>query len=115
MRHFLILNALIFATLFTLHGCNGSGKFIPTSDQELYGVEDKWTYPLEKGGFLYGDCEDYAIWKIEEAGKGELLVVETGKPEKHAVALIDGKVYDILFANTRAESDYKVITKVQWK
>ena len=30
----------------------------PVTDQQLWGVEEKWSYPVNKG-----DCEDYVLLK----------------------------------------------------
>ena len=65
---------------------------------ELYGVEEYWTYPLEKDGFLYGDCEDYAIYWIETKGSGVVGIIDMEDGTHHAVALIDGYVYDQHYA-----------------
>jgi predicted transglutaminase-like cysteine proteinase len=59
----------------------------PVTDMELYGVEEKWTYPTDKG-----DCEDYVLLKrrmLMEAGwpRQALLitVVRDLKGDGHAV------------------------------
>ncbi|WP_244487433.1 MULTISPECIES: transglutaminase-like cysteine peptidase [unclassified Aureimonas] len=59
----------------------------PSSDFELYGVEERWTYPIEAG-----DCEDYALLKLRSLraigiAKSDLLmtVVRKRNGEGHAV------------------------------
>ncbi|MEE9313762.1 MAG: transglutaminase-like cysteine peptidase [Rhizobiaceae bacterium] len=41
----------------------------PITDQDLYGVEEHWTYPKS-----YGDCEDYALLK-------RYMLLQQGWPE----------------------------------
>ncbi|MFJ5486866.1 transglutaminase-like cysteine peptidase [Hansschlegelia beijingensis] len=62
----------------------------PMTDQELYGVEEKWTYPADKG-----DCEDYVLLKrrmLMDAGwpRQALLitVVRDLKGDGHAVLTV---------------------------
>lgn len=63
----------------------------PMTDQELYGVEEKWTYPVDGKG----DCEDYVLEKRREliaAGwpRQALLitVVRDLKGDGHAVLTV---------------------------
>jgi predicted transglutaminase-like cysteine proteinase len=62
----------------------------PLTDQELYGVEEKWTYPVDRG-----DCEEYVLLKrrlLMEAGwpRQALLisVVRDLKGDGHAVLTV---------------------------
>jgi predicted transglutaminase-like cysteine proteinase len=62
----------------------------PVTDQELYGVEERWTYPAGKG-----DCEDFVLLKrrlLMEAGwpRQALLitVVRDLKGDGHAVLTV---------------------------
>lgn len=112
MTRLLALTTLISVVL-ALGGCVDT-NFIYVTDNELYGKSEHWTYPLKKDGLFYGDCEDYAIQKVVDAGKGVVLIVETGKPIKHAVALIDEKVYDLDYTNTRSIEDYEVLQTIDW-
>ncbi len=41
----------------------------PVTDQDLYGVEEHWTYPQN-----YGDCEDYVLLK-------QHMLIQSGWPE----------------------------------
>ena len=59
----------------------------PKSDRELYGVEERWTYPDKAG-----DCEDYALLKRRDlralgirASNLLLTVVRKRNGEGHAV------------------------------
>lgn len=73
----------------------------PMSDQAQYGVEDRWTSPLETLAAGAGDCEDYAIAKLvalREAGVSPddlrlVILRETYSGEDHAVvaARVDGR------------------------
>ncbi|GGD96148.1 transglutaminase [Aureimonas endophytica] len=62
----------------------------PVTDRELYGVEERWTYPKDKG-----DCEDFALEKRKElhaAGVpiADLLmtVVHKRNGEGHAILTV---------------------------
>ncbi|WP_291147984.1 transglutaminase-like cysteine peptidase [Hyphomicrobium sp.] len=83
----------------------------PATDQEIYGVSEFWTYPVDRG-----DCEDYALLKqsvLLARGwpKSSLLltVVRDEKGEGHAVLtartaqgdfVLDNKVDDVRLWNT---------------
>lgn len=79
---------------------NGSIK--AESDQDLYGVEEKWTYPS-----VAGDCEDYALLKrrviAETTGisLGDLLmtVVRKRNGEGHAVLTLVTTQGDFILDN----------------
>lgn len=112
---------VILFGVFMLSGAGvKDGDFMYANDKDLYGEADVWTYPkTDKGIFpgefddlKLGDCEDYAIMKIVDAGKGELLTVDAPVQSKyvkvegttmwkerpvegHAIALIDGVVHDV--------------------
>jgi predicted transglutaminase-like cysteine proteinase len=78
----------------------------PATDQEIYGVSENWTYPVDRG-----DCEDYALLKQKMLlargwPKSSLLltVVRDEKGEGHAVLtartaqgdfVLDNKVDDV--------------------
>ncbi|GLK81349.1 transglutaminase [Methylopila turkensis] len=68
-----------------------NAEIAPVTDQELYGVEELWTYPSE----AKGDCEDYVLLKrrtLIEAGwpRQALLitVVRDLKGDGHAVLTV---------------------------
>lgn len=66
----------------------------PSSDADLYGVEERWTLPLDEGS-LAGDCEDYVLEKrraliaagIDPAALS-IAVVVTNQGVTHAVLLV---------------------------
>jgi predicted transglutaminase-like cysteine proteinase len=67
---------------------------IRKSDQDDYGVEDRWATPLAEGG-RYGDCEDYVLEKrraLLAAGVPahalHIALVTTRWGEAHAVLLL---------------------------
>ncbi|MCQ8780595.1 transglutaminase-like cysteine peptidase [Mangrovibrevibacter kandeliae] len=73
----------------------------PESDQELYGVEERWTYPNGAG-----DCEDYVLEKrklLHEAGisLSDLLITVVKKPdgEGHAVLTLRSTIGDFILDN----------------
>lgn len=75
----------------------------PVTDLELYGVEEKWTYPVDRG-----DCEDYALLKqrfLVDAGWPEsallLTVVRDEKGDGHAVLTVVTDHGDLVLDNQR--------------
>jgi predicted transglutaminase-like cysteine proteinase len=77
----------------------------PATDMEVYGVAEKWTYPVDAG-----DCEDFALLKKRYlAGLGispdELLmtVLLDEKGEGHAVLTVTTDQGDIVLDNRRNE------------
>nr|WP_246102817.1 transglutaminase-like cysteine peptidase [Rhizobium straminoryzae] len=75
----------------------------PATDQELYGVEERWTYPTTAG-----DCEDFALLKrkmlIEEGfDASDLLMTVVLQPngEGHAVLTVRTDRGDFVLDNMR--------------
>ena len=73
----------------------------PESDQELYGVEENWTYPVDAG-----DCEDYALLKrrkLHAAGiaLSDLLITVVRKTngEGHAILTLTTTTGDFVLDN----------------
>jgi predicted transglutaminase-like cysteine proteinase len=89
-------------TLYQINtGINGAIK--PVSDQELYGEQERWTYPVDAG-----DCEDFLLLKKRELEKqgfhsGALLitVVLDEKNEGHAVLTVATDAGDYILDNRR--------------
>jgi predicted transglutaminase-like cysteine proteinase len=80
-----------------------NGKIKPESDQDLYHVAEKWTYPISAG-----DCEDYALLKkryLQNMGfsADELLmtVLLDEKGDGHAVLTIVTDNGDFILDNRR--------------
>lgn len=73
----------------------------PASDQRRFGVDDRWSGPLETVGTGAGDCEDYALLKmlaLRQAGIGRddlrLLIVHdrtTGGDHAVVAVRLDGQ------------------------
>jgi predicted transglutaminase-like cysteine proteinase len=69
---------------------------VPTSDWSQWGVEDRWSGPLETFTTGRGDCEDYAIAKyvaLRAAGLAEddvklVVIRDTAAEEDHAVVAV---------------------------
>lgn len=93
------------------------------ADRSHYGVEDRWTLPLEEGRSR-GDCEDYVLEKrraLIQAGVPyralTIALVLTRWDENHAVLLIDTDagvmVLDNLSSRIQAwgDADYRWITR----
>jgi predicted transglutaminase-like cysteine proteinase len=81
----------------------GNSNIEPRSDQELYGVPERWDYPIKAG-----DCEDYALLKkryLEHLGftAGSLLLAvgldEAG--QGHAVLMVLTDRGDFVLDNRR--------------
>ncbi|MBP1849966.1 transglutaminase-like cysteine peptidase [Rhizobium halophytocola] len=75
----------------------------PMTDQQIYGVEELWTYPR-----TVGDCEDYALLKqklLEQAGfsPSDLLLTVVLQPngEGHAVLTVRTDRGDFVLDNMR--------------
>ncbi|MEJ8574537.1 transglutaminase-like cysteine peptidase [Microbaculum marinum] len=73
----------------------------PITDEDLYGVAEKWTYPLDRG-----DCEDYVLLKrrlLAERGwpLSSLLitVVRDTKGDGHAVLTVTTSAGDLVLDN----------------
>ena len=88
-----------------LHEVNASvnSTIEPISDQELYGVPERWEYPVNAG-----DCEDYALLKkryLERLGfaAGSLLlaVVLDEAGEGHAVLMVITDRGEVVLDNRR--------------
>ena len=84
------VNAMVNATI------------IPVSDQELYGVEEFWTYPTSG----YGDCEDFALEKrrqLIDLGWAPstlmIAVVRQANGEGHAVLMVRTDRGDLVLDN----------------
>lgn len=76
-------------------------SIVPVTDQDLYQVEEFWTYPNG-----YGDCEDYVLAKRRElanAGWPEsallITVVKQANGEGHAVLLVRTDRGDLVLDN----------------
>ncbi|KQT83147.1 transglutaminase-like cysteine peptidase [Aurantimonas sp. Leaf443] len=74
------------------------------SDRDLYGVEERWTYPTDRG-----DCEDYALLKrrlLHAAGiaYSNLLMTVVKKPdgEGHAILTLRTSQGDFVLDNLNA-------------
>jgi predicted transglutaminase-like cysteine proteinase len=80
-----------------------NGRIAPVSDQDLYGVSERWIVPVSAG-----DCEDYVLLKkqtLEKLGvaASDLLitVVLDEKMEGHAVLTVVTSEGDIILDNRR--------------
>lgn len=75
----------------------------PLTDEEIYGVEERWAYPVE-----VGDCEDYVLLKrkmLMQAGfsAANLLITVVVQPngEGHAVLTVRTDHGDFVLDNMR--------------
>lgn len=77
----------------------------PVTDQDLWGVEEKWSYPVNKG-----DCEDYVLLKqrmLEQQGVPAsslfITVVRQKNGDGHAVLAIRTDRGDFVLDNLEAK------------
>lgn len=91
----------------------------PMTDNEIYGVEERWTFPDS-----VGDCEDYVLLKrklLMEAGisPSDLLITVVLQPngEGHAVLTVRTDRGDFVLDNMRSkvllwsETDYRFLKR----
>ena len=91
----------------------------PMTDQEIYGVEERWAYPRS-----VGDCEDYVLLKrkmLMKAGisPSDLLVTVVLQPngEGHAVLTVRTDRGDFVLDNMRnkvllwSETEYRFLKR----
>ena len=77
----------------------------PLTDQEFYGVEEHWTYPVS-----YGDCEDYVLMKRKTlmdqgwpASSLLITVVKRENGEGHAVLTVRTDRGDFILDNLESK------------
>jgi predicted transglutaminase-like cysteine proteinase len=82
-----------------------NSKIEPKTDEEVYGVPERWTFPIKAG-----DCEDYALLKKRylgnlgfKAGVLPLAVVLNEAGEAHAVLMVLTNRGDFVLDNRRNE------------
>jgi predicted transglutaminase-like cysteine proteinase len=80
-----------------------NGKIAPKSDQDLYGVSERWTIPTDAG-----DCEDYVLLKkstLQNLGVAAsnllITVVLDEKGEGHALLTVTTTEGDFVLDNRR--------------
>lgn len=91
----------------------------PVTDQDLWGVEEKWSYPVNKG-----DCEDYVLLKqrmLEERGVPAsslfITVVRQKNGDGHAVLAIRTDRGDYVLDNLETkilpwnQTDYRYLKR----
>lgn len=75
----------------------------PATDQEIYGVSEHWTYPVDRG-----DCEDYALLK-------QRILLSRGWPRSSLLLTVvrdeKGEGHAVLTART-AQGDFVLDNKV---
>lgn len=81
----------------------------PKTDREIWGVEEKWSYPVDVGGTKAGDCEDYALEKRRRlmalgVAPGDLLMTVARQPngDGHAVLTMRTSLGDFILDNLEA-------------
>lgn len=53
--------AAVCEALFRSIAADVAKSFVYKTDEDLYGVAERWTFPKKVNGKLYGDCEDCVI------------------------------------------------------
>ena len=92
----------------------------PRTDMEMWGVEERWSYPTDG----YGDCEDYALEKrrrLIKAGvpASNLLITVVRQPngDGHAVLTVSTSMGDFVLDNleprvlTWTETEYTYLKR----
>jgi len=94
------LNAALWQQLLVVNA-HVNSTVVPVTDQELYRVNEFWTYPNG-----YGDCEDYALAKRRElinagwpASTLLMAVVKQANGEGHAVLIARTDRGDLVLDN----------------
>ena len=89
---------------------------VPVTDQDLYQVEEFWTYPNG-----YGDCEDYVLAKRRElinagwpASALLITVVRQANGEGHAVLLVRTDRGDLVLDNQVGTIDLWNVTPYKY-
>ena len=82
-----------------------NARIAPVTDAELFGVAEKWSYPIDRG-----DCEDYVILKrrmlIDGGWPPSALLITVVRDEKgdgHAVLTVATDKGDLVLDNQRDE------------
>jgi len=92
---------------------------MPSTDQDLWGVEEFWSYPD-----IYGDCEDYVLEKrrlLMKAGvpAADLLITVVRQPngDGHAVLTVSTSMGDFILDNMESrilpwsETEYQFLKR----
>ena len=92
----------------------------PRTDMEMWGVEERWSYPTNG----YGDCEDYALEKRKRLIKAgvpasNLLITVVRQPngDGHAVLTVSTSMGDFILDNLEprilgwAETEYSYLKR----
>lgn len=85
------------------------------SDQDQYGVPDKWVANLR------GDCEDYALYMrhllLSNGVDSAIWIVRTELNEMHTVLVVGDKVIDNRYTTVKHKSElnYKWIVHVSMR
>ncbi len=96
-----------------------NNAIIPMTDEEIYGVDERWAYPRS-----VGDCEDYALLKrkmLINAGfpESDLLITVVLQPngDGHAVLTVRTDHGDFILDNMRnkvllwSETEYRFLKR----
>jgi len=109
----------------TFAGVNSYVNRIPyRSDEQAYGVTDRWSRPAEFFARLQGDCEDYAIAKlalcrennlIQHRQEALVLCWDFRRDVAHMVFAVDEMIFDNQRPDvvTAALAMYKFLGKVK--
>lgn len=88
---------------------DGNAAIRWTSDQSVWGKEEKWTFPRDSGRKLVEDCDGFTLWKMREligrgipAGCLLFTIVKTETGEGHAILCVVTDRGDYLLDNRHA-------------
>jgi len=113
------LTRALWATIVDINNLVNT-SVTPRTDMEMWGVEERWTYPVNG----YGDCEDYALEKRRRLMKAGIpasnlliTVVRQTNGDGHAVLTVNTSMGDFILDNLEPrvlawnETDYRFLKR----
>lgn len=113
------LTRALWATIIDVNNVVNT-MITPRTDMELWGVEERWSYPSSS----YGDCEDYALEKRRRLIKAgipaanlPITVVRQPNGDGHAVLTINTNMGDFVLDNLEprvlawTETEYRFLKR----
>lgn len=113
------LTRALWATIVEINNAVNT-TVTPRTDRELWGVEERWSYPVDG----YGDCEDYVLEKRRRLIKAgipasnlPITVVRQPNGDGHAVLTVNTSMGDFVLDNLEPrvlawlETDYQFLKR----
>lgn len=87
----------------------GNDQIRWVSDKQVWGVDEKWTFPKDSGRHMIEDCDGFTLWKMRELMRRGLpascllfTIVRTETGEGHAILCVATDRGDYLLDNRYA-------------